>query len=336
MKNIQSTKAHLEYIKEVKILMPRQAFNREPKKILYIISYFAILILLYYSFQFTGNIILFFLLSFLITHCLSCIGFLSHELSHNSIIKNKKYKYPIEIISWGINLIPATIWDRTHNHTHHTQANTAKDPDRQFFKSEKTTGTKFYTKFFYPNKDSMKWNPIVSFHFIPYIFRNIVSSFYSDDSKPRVVPFKPKYSGKQKANISLELVIIAAMQIAIFNLVGRNFMAYIFAGPISYLFTSSVLMTYIFTNHFLNPVTEHSDPLLGTTTVEVPALFNKLHFNFSYHTEHHLFPSMNSKFYPALSKILKNKYPDRYNYLPLKDAWKKLWKNDDFVSIDEG
>jgi hypothetical protein len=42
---------------------------------------------------------------------------------------------------------------------------------------------------------------------------------------------------------------------------------------------------------------------------------------------------MNSKFYPELSKILRKKYPDRYNYLPLINAWKKLWKNDDFIFL---
>jgi fatty acid desaturase len=204
----------------------------------------------------------------------------------------------LEVISWGVNLIPATLWDRVHNHTHHTQTNTAKDPDRLYFTSEKTTATNLYTKIFYPNKRFMKWNPIVALHFIPYIFRNIVSTFYSSRLKPSVVPFKPKYSVRQKANIIMELVVIILFQIGIFNAVGRNLVAYLFASPICYLFTSAIFNTYIFTNHFLNPVTEHSDPLLGTTTVEVPTLINKLHFNFAYHTEHHLFPSMNSKFYP--------------------------------------
>jgi fatty acid desaturase len=105
----------------------------------------------------------------------------------------------------------------------------------------------------------------------------------------------------------MELVVIILFQIGIFNAVGRNLVAYLFASPICYLFTSAIFNTYIFTNHFLNPVTEHSDPLLGTTTVEVPTLINKLHFNFAYHTEHHLFPSMNSKFCPELSKIFTEK-----------------------------
>ena len=330
--DIPSLKHHGEYIREVKKLLPREALSPDPHKLIYLFGYFIILFFAYLLFHFRNNLIYYFLLTILVTHCLSCIGFLSHELSHNSIIRNKKYRYILEVVSWGINLIPATLWNRVHNHTHHIQTNTINDPDRQYFTSEKTAGTNLYTKIFYPNKKSLKWNPVVAFHFIPYIFRNIISSFYSKNSKPAIVPFKPKYSSKQRAKIVVELVVIILFQITIFNLVGRNLLAYFFASPLSYLFTSAVFNTYIFTNHFLNPIHEHSDPLLGTTTVEVPALLNKLHFNFSYHTEHHLFPSMNSKFYPELSKILQTKYPDRYHYLTIKDAWKKLWMNDDFIN----
>lgn len=270
----------------------------------------------------------------MVSHALSCIGFLSHELSHNSIIKNRRYRYLYEVFFWGINLIPATIWNKVHNHTHHTQANTPNDPDRQFFTSEKTIVTKWYTKIFYPNKKFIKWNPIVAVHFIPYIFKYIISVFYSTNTKPVVVPFKPKYSNKQKSKIIMELAIIVLIQVSIFYAVGKSLTAYVFASSVSYLLTSSILVSYNFTNHFLNPVTIKNDPLLGTTTVQVPSILNKLHFNFAYHTEHHLFPSLNSKFYPELSAILKEKYPDRYNYLPIAAAWNKLWKNEDFISFN--
>ncbi len=216
----------------------------------------------------------------------------------------------------------------------HAQTNTPNDPDRQYFASEKTKVTNWYTRVFYPNKKFIKWNPLVGFHLIPYIFRNIFSVFYSANAKPVVVPFKPKYSNKQKAKIIMELVTIVILQLGIFYAVDKNLTAYVFAGPVSYLLTSSILMSYIFTNHFLNPITKTSDPLLGTTTVQVPSVLNKLHFNFAYHTEHHLFPSMNSKFYPEVSTILKEKYPERYNYLPIAAAWKKLWKNEDFISFN--
>jgi fatty acid desaturase len=330
MNTAQCMRSHSEYIQEIKKLLPKQAFQPAPVKSIYMIVYLLLLIPVYYAFQFTHNLIVYFILSIVITHCLSSVGFLAHELSHHSILKSKRPRHLLEVISWAVNLIPATLWDRVHNHTHHTQINTSHDPDRLYFKSEKTVATNLYTRIFYANKN-IKWNPIVFAHFIPYIFRNIVAAFYPNGSKPKIVPWKPKYSFKHKMNIIAELVVIILFQIAIFNLVGRSWLAYLFASPLSYLLTSAIFNAYIFTNHFLNPVSDHSDPLLSTTTVKVPAVFNKIHFNFAYHTEHHLFPSMDSKYYPQLSKILKENYPDRYNYLTIADAWHKLWNSNGFL-----
>jgi fatty acid desaturase len=334
MKNLQATKPHGEYIREIKHLLPKEAFLPNPGKLKLLLAYLIVLTVTYFLFRSTSNLILYSVLSLIVAHCLSCLGFLAHELSHDSIIRNKNSRYILEVISWAVNLIPATLWNRVHNHSHHTQINTTKDPDRLFLKRERKIATSLYTQAFYPNKKFIRWNPVVAFHFIPYIFRNIVAAFYPKQRKPVLVPFKPKYSFQQKISIAVELVVILLFQIGIFNAVGSKLVAYLFASPISYLLTSAILNTYIFTNHFLNPVREESDPLLGTTTVEVPHLLNKLHFNFSYHTEHHLFPSMNSRYFPLLSKILQEKYPDRYHYLRITDAWKKLWSNADFLSVN--
>jgi fatty acid desaturase len=95
-------------------------------------------------------------------------------------------------------------------------------------------------------------------------------------------------------------------------------------------------MAYVFTNHGLNPFCEINDPLGSSTSVEVHPVFDKLHHNFSYHTEHHLFPGMNSDYYPEVGRILKEKYPDRYNRIPFVDAWRRLWKNNEFLADDKG
>jgi fatty acid desaturase len=324
-------KPHGEYVKEVKQLLPKKAFAPAPAKLIFVFCYLVILFFCYRLFAYTQHILCYILLTLACTHCLSSIAFLAHELSHNSIVKSKPVRYVLELLTWGINLIPPTMWDRVHNHTHHTQINTPLDPDRFYFESEKSTSTRIYSKIFYPSKKSLKWNPVVLFHFIPYIARNIFSVFYRNDAKPAIVPFKPGYTISQKKRIAFELLIILFLQVAIFCLVGKNWIAFLFASPVNYLLSSAILNTYIYTNHFLNEVSEESDPVLGTTSVKVPGFLNKLHFNFSYHTEHHLFPSMNSDYFPELSKILQERYPDRYNQLDIIEAWKKLWKSDEFL-----
>jgi fatty acid desaturase len=117
----------------------------------------------------------------------------------------------------------------------------------------------------------------------------------------------------------LELAVIVAFQVALGLFLG-SWWRYVLAVPVPLLVASSVAMIYIFTNHFLNPLCEKADPLVGATSVSVPKFFDWLHDNNSYHTEHHLFPSMNPRFYPMVSALLTEHFPDRYNRLAIGEA----------------
>jgi fatty acid desaturase len=71
---------------------------------------------------------------------------------------------------------------------------------------------------------------------------------------------------------------------------------------------------------------------VNTTSVVVYRIFDRLHLNFSYHTEHHLFPGMNSDYYPKVSQLLTERYGNRYNRIRFGDAWNRLWKVPVFAS----
>ena len=96
--------------------------------------------------------------------------------------------------------------------------------------------------------------------------------------------------------------------------------------------TSCISMSYIFTNHFLNPLSHEADPVRGTTSVIVPAWVDRFHWNFSYHTEHHVFPTMNSDYYPALSCELARRFPGEYQRIPMGEAWRRLWQRRGFAT----
>jgi fatty acid desaturase len=61
-------------------------------------------------------------------------------------------------------------------------------------------------------------------------------------------------------------------------------------------------------------------------------VFDWLHSNFSYHTEHHLFPNVSADFYPLVSKLLLEHYPTRYHRIPLAEAWRLLWKGEEHIA----
>jgi fatty acid desaturase len=83
-------------------------------------------------------------------------------------------------------------------------------------------------------------------------------------------------------------------------------------------------MFYIYTNHLLCQMTSINDPLLNSVSLRMPKIFDLLHLNFSYHTEHHIFPGINSDYYPMVRELLQTHYPDRFNLLDVGMAWKLL------------
>jgi fatty acid desaturase len=68
-------------------------------------------------------------------------------------------------------------------------------------------------------------------------------------------------------------------------------------------------------------MTSENDPLLNSASIKVAKLFDQLHLNFSYHTEHHIFPGINSDYYPLVQELLKTYYPERFNLLGAGEAW---------------
>lgn len=174
-----------------------------------------------------------------------------------------------------------------------------------------------------------RWNPLLWLQFLAFVLRNYFAAIQAEQENGSGAQKKRGYSKIQKQRIAGELVFVVLLQLLIYGLTGGNWWAYFWAGPAAYLFTFAILMMYIITNHTIHSVNaahEVDDPLLTTITLEVHPLLNKLHLNFAFHTEHHLFPSLNSNYYPMVGKILKEKYPYKYNYIKLGDVWRKLWE----------
>jgi fatty acid desaturase len=71
-------------------------------------------------------------------------------------------------------------------------------------------------------------------------------------------------------------------------------------------------------------MTDTNDPLINSISLKMPAIIDTLHFNFSYHTEHHVFPGMNPDYYPQVRALLLEHYPERFNLLGAREAWRLL------------
>lgn len=325
-------KEHRDYVHEIRSLLPAEALQARPGKLWAIAAHSVILAAGILAIRYSPSPWLLPLVSLVMAHSMGCLGFIVHDIGHNSVVRKQPFKYLSELYVWGLVMMSPHLWHRVHNQTHHRRPNTLGDTDRRYLKSEDHFTVRWYDRIFVPSKASGKIN-LTALAFFAYIVRNIIPALaYSGDHKPSFATAKPDYSGRDRARVFLEIGLALALHVGIFFAAGATWVHYLWAGFLPALGGSMILSAYTITNHLLNPLMEEPvDPLYVTTSVEVPRIFDWLHHNFSHHTEHHLFPHMSSDYYPLVRRILRERYPDRYNCLSYGEALRRLWQSDAFV-----
>ncbi len=317
-------------IRQLRAQLPTEAFEPNRRRILEAVLHSVVILLGY-----TGVRLLPWLgpiAALVIGHSLACLAFIGHEASHNAVVRRRYAKQAVCLWTLGPNIVPPTMWNRLHNDAHHQHAGTPGDPDRPFLEEERVSATSWYARLTYPSADTFI-GILVFAHFVVYLARNIVTVFYPASRKPVFVPARPRYSSGERGIISVELLVILILQVGIFYGVGADWSNYLWVSPAALVVASAVVMAYVFTNHFLNPITIDPDPVAGTTSVIVPPVCNWLHGHFAYHTEHHLFPALNSDYYPLVSEALRTHAPGQYQQLPFGEAWRRLWRATSFRTI---
>jgi fatty acid desaturase len=250
----------------------------------------------------------------------TALNFLAHDLSHrSSIITNRYLLYPTELVLWSTALFPATLWRRIHA-AHHADTNGEDDPERRWLASELSLVGAVTAATLTPNR-TLRYNVLWIFYWLTWPYRHGVALLFPGRSKPGFVTAKPHWSTKDRLRIAFEIVVIVAVQIALWKLLQG---AYLWVCVMPQVIAAAILSVYFFTNHGLKPIGDGSDVLAATTSVVVPEFCNKLHSYFAYHTEHHLFPSMNPRFYPLVRNQLRRQFPDRYHCIPITEAWAAL------------
>lgn len=319
------------YVRVLRPLLPPEAFRPHMGQLYRATFHFGIylcglLLLRHYGSVWWAGL----LCALMMGHSTACCAFIAHDISHGAVVKNRTLRRILEMLLWGINAIPTTLWHAVHNQTHHAETNTLGDTDRRFVESERTDSTQIYTALLYPGQNGVFRMLFCLFHFVTYILRNIIAAFYPDEYRPAVVTAKPALRSKQRLVIGLELAAILLWQMLAIYCAGGLGM-WFFASALPLLTASALVMLYVFTNHFLNPLCEHTDPLVGSTSVCVPRWMDWLHDNFSYHTEHHVFPGMNPRYFPEVCRLLSIHFPERYNRISLAEAWRQLRQLEDFL-----
>ncbi len=326
--------SHSEYITILRPFLPPEAFLPDNNKILILFINIAILILgwgtAHYLDQWTWYLLWLFLpLAVIMGNSIIVLLFSTHDLMHSkSINNNSLLKQSLYLLGLTMLWMPPTLWLALHNRQHHHNTNTIKDPDRSYLFEHPNNWGKWIQNRFAPSSEVSSLELILGLASAwgIYTFRNLTSILFFNNGLPEYLPRAFKVNQKQRRTIALEILVILGIHLGIINFVGLHPIKLLLGYFLPIWIGYAGVIFYIYTNHLLCPMKEINDPLLNTLSVRVPRIFDCLHLNFSYHTEHHLFPGLNSDYYPMVQALLLEKFPDRLNLLLMGDAWRLLLK----------
>ena len=252
--------------------------------------------------------------------------FSTHDLLHSSAISNPWLRRVISLFGLTMLWMPPTLWKAVHNREHHNKTNSEQDPDRSFLFSQPNNWGKWIQNAFIPSSEV---NPIglvvgMAHSWGIHTFRNLTSVLFFNNRSAQYPVVAFSISEKERTAIALELLAIIGLHLTIIMSLGFSPIKLLLSYFLPIWIGYSGLIFYIFTNHLLCRMTDKNDVLVNSLSIRVPKIFDLLHINFSYHTEHHIFPGMNPSYYPMVQELLLTHYPDQFNLMDADKAWKLM------------
>ncbi|MBD1829322.1 fatty acid desaturase [Microcoleus vaginatus GB1-A2] len=319
------------YAKKLRPLLPSDAFEPDPSKLAILLINLGILLLGWGIADYLDRwpvylLWLYLPLAAIMGNSIIVLLFSSHDLMHGSIQKKSRLTYPIAFLGLSMLLMPPTQWKSLHNLVHHNNTNSLADPDRNYLYQQPDTWGKWIQNLFVP---SVEVNPLwlmvgMAGSWTVHNFRNVSSVLLFNDKSVDYVPAAFTVSPKDRLTIALECVGILGIHLSVLFYLEFNPIKVALAYILPIAIGHAGAMFYIYTNHMGCQMTGINDPLINSASLRVPKIFDLLHFNFSHHTEHHIFPSINSDYYPMVQELLEIHYPDRMNLIDVGQAWRLL------------
>lgn len=248
-------------------------------------------------------------------HSWACLSFLAHETLHHAVVRNRLVERLVGYCGLGIYCLSPTLWVAWHNQAHHgNTGNPEADPDTYGMLAN------WETNVF--DRALMKASPgsgrkrTIAFPFVTFSLHSLVVLLFHSHRHNY-------YARISRGVVYAEAGAMVAFWIMVFALVGAWSFLFIYVLPL--FVANAVTMSYIATNHHLNSLTAINDPLINSLSVTGPRWVEKLHFQFGYHVEHHIFPTVNGRHAPVVRDVLVQLYGERYLTLPQHRALQLLY-----------
>ncbi len=254
-------------------------------------------------------------LAVLIGECFAAMGFLAHEALHGSMVSSTRLQTFLGYLGFGPVGVSPALWRVWHNQVHHAKTNKGNsDPDSfgTLERYKKAPSTRFVARL---APGSRHWT---SAFFFAYWF-----TFHSQVVLWIQSKYMRSFSNLNRRRAKLDTLGAVVCWTALGLVAGWQSL-YVIIIPI--VVANATVMSYIATNHFMRPQTETNEPLENSMSVTTLPLIDKVHFNFSHHVEHHLFPRMSARSAPVVRAWLRENTPDRYVSPPHHTALTSLYR----------
>lgn len=321
------------YARELRPLLPPEAFRADPSRLTLVLINLAILALGWGMASRleqwpTLALPLFLPFTLVMANAVVVLLFATHDLLHGSAIRGQALRRWVGFLGLAVLWMPPTLWNAVHNRQHHGHTNSLNDPDRSYLESQPATWGKRIQHAFVPSDEVSSLGLAVGMGASWWVhnLRTVLSVLFGSRIRAAatIVPAPFGVSRRERQAIVLELLLIIAAHAGVIAFIGFRPLPLLLGYGLPLGLGYAVAMAYIYTNHMLCPLSEDNDPLANSVSLQLPAWLDLLHLNFSHHVEHHVFPGMNANFYPMLRLILLERYPESYQSLSGAEAWHRL------------
>ncbi len=305
-----------QYARAVRPHLPAEIFQPQPARLAWLPVHLAIIVgLAAYVVAWQPVWYVALACALVLGHSFACLAFLTHEVMHHAVVRNRLVERVVGYCGLLIFCLSPTLWVAWHNQQHHGNTGSPKaDPDH--FGTLQTW------------RKSLADRVVVDIAPGSRRKRSVLFLFFTFTVHSAIVLLSHSEEGNYFARISrrtvyLETAAMAAFWLALMYVVGA--WSFLFITVVPALIANGIVMSYIATNHFLNPLTAINDPLVNSLSVRAPRWLEWLHLGFGYHVEHHIFPTVSARHGRAVRAALVRLYGDRYLSLPHGRALRLLY-----------
>lgn len=321
----------VSYARELKPDLPTRAFMPARSRLFWLPVHLSVIALSMYA---IGSGVVPWLLVPALSLCIGMsfagLTFLAHESLHGAVVRNRRVRHAVGWIGFSHFVISPRLWNAWHNRVHHGHTNHPElDPDA-YPTLHAYEGSRWVRTALKLAPGNGRWSGLFALFF----------GFSIHSGHMLLVAGRRAYLTRAEHRLAIaETVLGAAVWTAV--AISLGFWSFVFAYMLPLILANAIVMCFILTNHSLSPMADHNDTLLSTLSVTLPPVLEWVTLRFGYHVEHHLFPSMSSRHATAVRELLRKRWPERYQTLPLGQALLLLHRTprvykDPYTVIDPG